>query len=92
MQLVKLAHVDYYLHNITSYISRYQHSLLSQFGAGTLPQRGLSHSILKQVDGLTLHWKKDFVDCVLMNVLRMNSIFFVCVGFIRMKEFYCIIV
>ncbi len=38
-------------------------------------QRGLSHCILKQVDGLTLHWKNDFVGCVLMNVLGMNSIF-----------------
>ncbi len=41
--------------------------------------------MLKQVDGLTLRSKKDFAGCSLINVLRM---FFVCVGFIRMKEFY----
>ncbi len=54
---------------------------LSQFRAGTLPLH------FEQIDWLTLHSKKGVASCVLMNVLRMNFILFVCVCFIRMKEF-----
>ncbi len=56
------------------------------FVVNTIPSGGLSRCILKQVDGLTLHSKKDFEGCVLISVLRMNSILFVCVGFQYQNE------
>ncbi len=52
-------------------------------------ERGLSQVY---VDGLTLHWNKDFVGCVLMNVLRMKSIFLCVCRLYQNERFYCIIV